>query len=96
MFDSVNKVLNNLLSSNEEKIEGFNGGHIVIQTIKPESGATTLITLIITMFFYLAVISAVGMYLWNNIVVKLISFAKPAKSMWQILGLLILTQLLFN
>jgi hypothetical protein len=94
MFDSVNKVLNNLLSSNEEKTEGFNG-HIIIQSVRP-NGATTLITFLITIFFYLAIISAIGMYLWNNIVVKLISFAKPAKSMWQILGLLILTQLLFN
>mgnify|MGYP001318435204 CR=1 FL=1 len=94
MFDSVNKVLNNLLSSNEEKKEGFDG-HIVIQSVRP-NGTTTLITFLITIFFYLAIVSAIGMYLWNNIVVKLISFAKPAKSMWQILGLLILTQLLFN
>ena len=95
MFESVNKVLNNLLSSNEEKTEGFNGGHIVIQSVRP-NGTTTLITFLITIFFYLAIVSAIGMYLWNNIVVKLISIAKPAKSMWQILGLLILTQLLFN
>ena len=96
MFESVNKVLNNLLSSGEEKTEGFDSGHIVIKTMQQPSGETSIITFIITIFFYLAIVSAVGMYLWNNIVVKLISFAKPAKSMWQILGLLILTQLLFN
>lgn len=31
----------------------------------------------------------VGKLLWNNIVVELFSFAKPAKSFWQIIGLMV-------
>jgi len=94
MFDSVNKVVSNLFSQKEEKKEGFDG-HIVIRRV-PSNDTAEFLALIITIFFYLAIVSAIGMYLWNNIVVKLVSFAKPAKSIWQILGLLILTQLLFN
>jgi hypothetical protein len=34
-------------------------------------------------------IALIGKYLWNGIVVDLVSIAKPAKSFWQILGLMI-------
>ncbi len=37
-----------------------------------------------------------GKWLWNNIVIKLIDGVKPAKSIWQILGLSILIKLLTN
>lgn len=47
--------------------------------------SATLVTLV-----YLAAILFVGEYLWNNVVVQLFTFAKPAKSIWQILGLVIL------
>ncbi len=35
----------------------------------------------------------VGKLLWNNVVVDLFSFAKPAKSFWQIIGLMIFINL---
>lgn len=91
MFDSINKVLTNVFSNKEEKEEGFSG-HIVIQP----SGSSALIAFILTVFLYLAIVSAIGMYLWNNVLTKLVSGVKPAKSIWQILGLVLLTQLLFN
>ena len=91
MFDSINKVLTNVFSNKEEKKEGFSG-HIIIQP----SGTSALIAFILTVFLYLAIVSAIGMYLWNNVLTKLVPGVKPAKSIWQILGLVLLTQLLFN
>jgi hypothetical protein len=35
----------------------------------------------------------VGKLLWNNVVVDLFSFAKPARSFWQIIGLMIFINL---
>jgi hypothetical protein len=39
-------------------------------------------------------IAFVGKLLWNNIVVELFSIAKPAKSFWQIIGLMIFISLI--
>ena len=47
----------------------------------------TIISLIILML--------IGEYLWNKVLVKLVSVVKPVTSMWQILGLYILFSLLF-
>jgi hypothetical protein len=42
----------------------------------------------------ITILGFVGKLLWNNVVVELISVAKPAKSFWQILGLLVFASLL--
>ena len=42
----------------------------------------------------LVILAFIGKYLWNNVVVDLISVAKPVKSFWQILGLMLLLSLL--
>jgi len=42
----------------------------------------------------LVILAFVGQYLWNHAVVDIISFAKPARSIWQILGLMIFIALL--
>jgi len=49
---------------------------------------TYLLFVIITLLF--------GEYLWNNILVKLVTVVKPIKSVWQLLGLMILFSLLFG
>jgi len=45
----------------------------------------TLLTFVIAILL----LSFFGKFLWNNVVVDLFSFAKPAKSLWQILGLMV-------
>jgi ABC-type multidrug transport system permease subunit len=40
------------------------------------------------------ILGFVGKLLWNGIIVDLFSVAKPAKSMWQIIGLMIFTSLM--
>ena len=37
----------------------------------------------------LVILGFVGKLLWNGVVVDLFTFAKPARSVWQILGLMI-------
>ena len=44
----------------------------------------------------LIILSFVGKLLWNGIVVDLFSFAKPARSIWQILGLMIFVSLMLG
>ena len=39
-------------------------------------------------------VAFVGKLLWNNVVVELFSFAKPAKSFWQVIGLMIFVALI--
>ena len=34
------------------------------------------------------ILAFVGKLLWNNVITELFSFAKPAKSFWQIIGLM--------
>ncbi len=42
----------------------------------------------------LIILSFIGKYLWNNVVVDLFTVVKPAKSLWQILGLMIFVSLM--
>lgn len=44
----------------------------------------------------IVLIAFVGKWLWNEVVVDLISVAKPAKSVWQVLGLFVLASLMFG
>ena len=41
----------------------------------------------------LVVLGFIGKYLWNGVIVDLFSFAKPARSVWQILGLMVFVML---
>ncbi len=43
----------------------------------------------------LTILAFIGKLLWNGVVVELVSVAKPAKNLFQILGLMILINLLF-
>lgn len=53
--------------------------------------AASLITFIIA----LVILAFIGKLLWNGVIVDLFSFAKPARSYWQIIGLFIFVSLLY-
>ena len=55
------------------------------------SFAASLISFIIA----LIILAFIGKLLWNGVIVDLFSFAKPARTYWQILGLFIFTSLLY-
>ena len=52
------------------------------------------VSIILTYILAIVILSFVGKLLWNGVVVDLFSFAKPARSIWQILGLMIFVSLL--
>lgn len=51
--------------------------------------------LVITTLSFLVVL-LLGEYLWNNILVKVTTIAKPAKNVWQVLGVMVLVKLIFS
>lgn len=57
------------------------------------SARSTIVT-VITMVVVLGLILLFGQFLWNNALVPLVPGVKPAKSIFQILGLSILISLL--
>jgi hypothetical protein len=70
-------------------LEGFSDGN---PSHKREVYADS-IAAILAFIVSLAILSFIGKYLWNSVVVNLVSFAKPASSIWQILGLSIFISL---
>lgn len=48
----------------------------------------------LTVFLILLLLLFFGKYLWNNVLHELIPGVKPAKSIWQILGIAVLIMLL--
>jgi ABC-type multidrug transport system permease subunit len=52
------------------------------------------LSVVVTYVIAITILSFVGKLLWNGVIVDLFSFAKPARSIWQILGLMIFVSLL--
>lgn len=51
------------------------------------------VTAILAFLIAIVILSLIGKYLWNGVIVDLFTFAKPARSIWQILGLMIFISL---
>lgn len=51
------------------------------------------IAVILTFFISVLIVSLIGLWLWNFSVVPLFEFARPAKSVFQILGLMVFASL---
>lgn len=72
-------------------IEGFAGS-----TEDPAKRKAIYLELLATLFAFviaLVILGFVGKLLWNNVITELFTFAKPARSFWQILGLMIFVSL---
>ena len=67
-------------------IEGFTG---LQSSEKRRDAYVEFVSMILAFVVALVIIGFVGKYLWNNIVVELVSVARPARSTWQIIGLMI-------
>lgn len=59
------------------------------------SNGSDVLAAFILLIIYVLFILIIGKFLWNIVLCKLISIAKPADSIWQILGLAILLNLLY-
>lgn len=75
----------NLIVSQTETFDNQNGG------ASPARMAIVTFLTILILFFALLF---VGKYLWNNVLHELVPAVKPAKSVWQVLGLALLISLL--
>jgi hypothetical protein len=53
-----------------------------------------LLAVLLSFVVALVILGFVGQLLWNNVVMDLFSFAKPARSVWQIIGLAIFLSLI--
>jgi hypothetical protein len=51
------------------------------------------LSVLIAYLIAVIILAFIGKLLWNSIIVDLFSFAKPARSIWQILGLMIFVAL---
>jgi hypothetical protein len=71
-------------------VEGMSGSP---EAEKRKQTYVDLIAVLMAFVITLVILAFIGQLLWNNVVVDLISVAKPAKSVWQILGLFIFVSL---
>ena len=53
-----------------------------------------LIASLLAFVIALVIIGLFGKLLWNNVVVDLFTFAKPARSVWQLIGLMVFMALI--
>lgn len=80
-----------LLAASKATVEGFVG------MSSSEHRRNTYVDFLAVVFAFilaLVILAFIGKYLWNTVVVELVSVAKPAKSVWHILGLMLLITVL--
>jgi hypothetical protein len=78
-------------ASTQAAVEGFLNGNAE----KKREAYSDFVAKVLAYIIAVILISLLGKYLWNGVVVDLVSVAKPAKSFWQILGLMVFASLLW-
>jgi hypothetical protein len=73
-----------------ETFDGDNNHTPELEKVTAKAALVSFITLVVIFLLLLLV----GKYLWNGVLISLFPFVKPAKSIWQILGLSILIGLI--
>ena len=82
--------MNVITNATKAVVEGMSGSP---EAEKRKQTYVDLIAVLIAFVLTIVILAVIGQPLWNNVVVDLISVAKPAKSVWQILGLFIFVSL---
>ncbi len=72
-------------------MEGFTNGK---DSDKKRDAYVEFLSVLIAFVIALVILGFVGKLLWNGVVVELFTIAKPAKSFWQIIGLMIFVALI--
>ena len=83
--ETLQTCLNAALKPNTQ--EGMNG-------VTSWNGSEALAAFIV-LIIYVVFILIIGKFLWNEVLCKIVTIAKPASSIWQILGLAILFNLIY-
>ena len=71
-------------------IQGFVSGSAEVKRDAYVDLAATLLAFVLSV----VILGFFGKLLWNGVIVDLFSFAKPAKSFWQLVGLMVFVSLL--
>lgn len=71
-------------------IEGFVG---LQSSEKRRDAYVEFVAIVLAFFIAIVILGFIGKWLWNEVVVDLFSFAKPARSFWQIIGLMLFVSL---
>ena len=77
-------------SATRAAVEGFVGAS---SSEKRRDAYVDFVTFVIAFIIAMVILGVVGKWLWNEVVVDLFSFAKPARHFWQIIGLMLFTSL---
>jgi hypothetical protein len=72
-------------------VEGFTNGK---DSDKKRDAYVDFLAVLLAFVIALVILGFIGKLLWNSVVVELFTIAKPAKSFWQIIGLMIMVSLL--
>lgn len=72
-------------------VEGFSG---TSDSKERRNAYVDFISFLLAFLLAMLILGSVGKLLWNDVVVELISFAKPARSVFQIIGLLLFVSLI--
>jgi hypothetical protein len=78
----------NAIMSRTETFQGYG------QADQSMTGRVAMVSLL-TLLVMFALILFLGKWLWNTVLVALVPTVKPAKSVWQILGLAVLIGLMY-
>jgi O-antigen ligase len=73
--------------------EGFVG---TMSSEKRRDAYVDFLAVVIAFALSLVLLVFIGKYLWNNVVVDLLTIAKPVKSFWQIIGFMIFVSLIHS
>jgi hypothetical protein len=66
-------------------VEGFSANN---SSDRRRDAYVEFVAFLLAFIIALVIIGFLGKWLWNEVVVDLFSFAKPARSLWQIVGLM--------
>ena len=81
-----------LSSACRAAVEGFTSSNQ--DPVKKRDIYMELLAILLAFVLSLVILGFVGQLLWNNVVLDLFSFAKPARSVWQIIGLMLFMSLI--
>lgn len=81
-----------LSSAARAAVEGFTSTSQ--DPVKKKDIYMELLAVLLAFVISLVILGFVGQLLWNNVVMDLFAFAKPARSVWQIIGLMVFISLI--
>jgi hypothetical protein len=92
---SVQKLLENVIAKQIIKREQFtNGGaNMDLQAVQSAYGTAGVWAFFISTIVVYIVLMLIGKYLWNTVVVEMVTVARPIDSVFQLIGLAVLVKL---